>query len=326
MAVITISRQPGTMGEEIAARIAGRLGFTLVDRTYLAGLWREDDLDEESLERIDKGIPADASAMDPEIETSLKLLADLIAQLAEEHDLVVVGRASQGLFRNRDGTLHIRMIASRPNRVRHLQLTENLSARQARATIRELENRRIRHLRYLYGMNWNDPSIYDLTVNMDRLSVEQAVNLILAAVTDSRILEVPRSRIVADLRPETEDQQGNGRFVNDAEEQFANFLDFYEIAYEYEPRTFTLEKNAKGKVTEAFTPDFYLPAMDLYIELTTMKQSLVTRKNRKVRKLKRLYPQINIRIFYQKDYHRLMAKYGLLEDQPEISTPTPDVE
>ena len=66
--------------------------------------------------------------------------------------------------------------------------------------------------------------------------------------------------------------------------------------------------------------------MDLYIELTTMKQSLVTRKNRKVRKLKRLYPQINIRIFYQKDYHRLMAKYGLLEDQPEISIPTRDVE
>jgi cytidylate kinase len=319
MAVITISRQPGTFGEEIAARIAGRLGFTLVDKTYLAGLWREDDLDEAILKRIDKGIPANASVLDPEIETSIKLLADLIAQLAEDQDLVVVGRAAQGLFRNRAGTLHLKVIASRHVRVKQLQRTEGLSARQVGMHIRELENRRTRYLRYLYGMNWNDPSIYDLTLNMDRLSIGQAVNLVLAAVAETRIREVPRNRIVAKLLPETEERHNHGRFVHDAEEQFANFLEFYGITYEYEPRTFALERDAEGRIIEAFTPDFYLPETDLYIELTTMKQSLVTRKNRKVRKLKRLYPDINIRIFYQRDYYRMMAKFGLLENQPQNS-------
>ena len=73
-----------------------------------------------------------------------------------------------------------------------------------------------------------------------------------------------------------------------------------------------LEADAEGRVIEAFTPDFYLPEQDLYIELTTMKQSLVTRKNRKVRKLRRLYPEVNIRIFYQRDFYNLLAKYGLL--------------
>ena len=317
MAVITISRQPGTFGEEIAARIAGHLGFTLVDRTYLAGIWREDDLDEAKLDKIDNGIPFNGSGLDPEIETSIKLLSDMIIQLAEEQDLVVVGRAAQGLFRDRKGALHIKVTASRRNRVKQLQQTENLPARQARSHIRELENRRICYLRYLYGMNWNDPSIYDLTLNMDRLSISQAVSLILGAVEETRIEDVPRSQIVADLLPDTEDRQNNGRFVHDAEEQFANFLDFYGIAYEYEPRTFALESDDEGNITEAFTPDFYLPEMDLFIELTTMKQSLVTRKNRKVRKLKQLYPEINIRIFYQRDYYRMMAKFGLLEDQPE---------
>jgi len=321
IAVITISRQPGTYGEEIAARIAGQLGFTLVDRTYLTGLWREDDLDESILERIDKGLPANASELDPEIETSIKLLADLLVQLAEEQDLVVVGCAAQGLFRNRIGTLHIKVTASRHMRVKQLQHTEKLSARQARGQIRELEKRRIRYLRYLHGINWNEPSIYDLTLNMDRLSIGRAVNLILAAVAETRIQEIPRDRIVAELLPETEERQSNGRFVHDAEEQFANFLEFYGIAYEYEPRTFALETDTEGNIIEAFTPDFYLPEMDLYIELTTMKQSLVTRKNRKVRKLKRLYPDINIRIFYQRDYYRLMAKFGLLEIQPESLTP-----
>ena len=89
---------------------------------------------------------------------------------------------------------------------------------------------------------------------------------------------------------------------------------FYCIAYKYEPRSFPLETDAEGNITEAFTPDFYLPEQDRYIELTTMKQSLVTRKNRKVRKLRRLYPDVNIRIFYQRDFYQLMAKYGILAD------------
>ena len=101
------------------------------------------------------------------------------------------------------------------------------------------------------------------------------------------------------------------QFGHPSEQLFANLLDFYRIRWEYEPRSFPLQWDKDGNVTEAFTPDFYLPEFDLYVELTTMKQALVTRKNRKVKLLRAIYPHINIQVFYQKDFQDLVFKYGL---------------
>jgi hypoxanthine phosphoribosyltransferase len=100
-------------------------------------------------------------------------------------------------------------------------------------------------------------------------------------------------------------------FAHGSERIAAEILDFYRIRWEYEPRAFPLEWDGKGVVIASFTPDFYLPEFDLYIELTTMSQKLVTKKNRKVRRLKELYPDVNIKIFYQKDFRRLLARFGV---------------
>jgi hypothetical protein len=100
-------------------------------------------------------------------------------------------------------------------------------------------------------------------------------------------------------------------FAHASERQFARLLDFYQIEWQYEPRSFDLEWDREGNVTQRFTPDFYLPQYDLYIEITTLNQKLVTKKNRKVRRLKELYPEVNCKIFYQKDYLSLVRKYGL---------------
>ena len=113
-------------------------------------------------------------------------------------------------------------------------------------------------------------------------------------------------------RPETPDFQAYcgtepPRFANDAELEYAKILDYYGVPWEYEPRTFVLERDEDGRVTEAFTPDFYLPEQDLYLEVTVMKQSLVTRKNRKLRKLRQLYPDVRIKLFYERDFERLAA-------------------
>jgi hypothetical protein len=102
-------------------------------------------------------------------------------------------------------------------------------------------------------------------------------------------------------------------FGHPSEEVFANLLDFYRITWDYEPRSFPLQWDKDGKVLEAFTPDFYLPEFDLYVELTTMKQANVTRKNRKIRLLRSIYPHVNIQVFYQKDVQDLVMKYGLPE-------------
>jgi hypothetical protein len=81
--------------------------------------------------------------------------------------------------------------------------------------------------------------------------------------------------------------------------------------WEYEPRTFILEHDRDGRPMQAFTPDFYLPAYDLYIEITTLNQKLVTKKNRKARRLVEQYPDVQIRVLYQRDYLHLLVKYGL---------------
>ncbi len=98
-------------------------------------------------------------------------------------------------------------------------------------------------------------------------------------------------------------------FAHESEAEFANLLDFYQIEWLYEPRSFPLAWNGEG-VSQMFTPDFYLPELDMYVELTTMKQDLITSKNRKVRKLRELYPDINVRLVTRKDFARLLAKYG----------------
>jgi hypothetical protein len=101
------------------------------------------------------------------------------------------------------------------------------------------------------------------------------------------------------------------RFAHNSERQFAKLLDFYNIAWDYEPRTFTLEWDREGRPAQAFTPDFYLPAYDIYIEITTLNQRLVTKKNRKARRLREQYPEVQIRVLYQRDYLHLLVKYGL---------------
>lgn len=93
----------------------------------------------------------------------------------------------------------------------------------------------------------------------------------------------------------------------------AKLLDFYGIDWEYEPTEFVLEWDGLGQPAQAFRPDFYLPGYNLFIEITTLNQKLVTKKNRKVRRLRELHPEVRIKIFYQRDYLALLVKYGLEE-------------
>lgn len=101
------------------------------------------------------------------------------------------------------------------------------------------------------------------------------------------------------------------RFAHASERQFARLLDFYQIEWQYEPRSFDLEVDEDGNAIQRFTPDFYLPQYDLFIEITTLSQKLVTKKNRKVRRLREKYPEVQCKIFYQRDYLSLVTKYGL---------------
>ena len=99
-------------------------------------------------------------------------------------------------------------------------------------------------------------------------------------------------------------------FAHASEAEMARILDFYAVRWEYEPHTFPILWNLDGDVVESFSPDFYLPDLDCYLEMTTLRQKLVRKKNRKLRRLRELYPSINVKLFYARDFRALMLKYG----------------
>ena len=107
-------------------------------------------------------------------------------------------------------------------------------------------------------------------------------------------------------------------FVHPIEEEFARILDYYHIRWEYEPRTFALQWDGDGRITEAFSPDFFLPDSNLYVELTTLRPKLITKKNRKLRRLRELYPDINIQLWKRQDLRDLMIKFGMDEHAAKL--------
>ena len=111
-----------------------------------------------------------------------------------------------------------------------------------------------------------------------------------------------------------QDSEKKIAFSHVAEEMFAKILDFYGVQWEYEPKTFELEWNENGKVKLAFTPDFYLPDQQLFIELTTLRPQLATIKNKKIRLMYKLYPDVNIKLLKRRDIRDLLIKYGLYEE------------
>jgi hypoxanthine phosphoribosyltransferase len=108
------------------------------------------------------------------------------------------------------------------------------------------------------------------------------------------------------------------KFSHPSEAEFADLLDYFQIPWEYEPRTFILEEDDQGNPLVAFSPDFYLLEQDLYIETTTLRQKLITKKNRKIRRLRELYPDIKIKLFTRRDFRTLLARWGMADRYDEL--------
>jgi hypothetical protein len=108
-------------------------------------------------------------------------------------------------------------------------------------------------------------------------------------------------------------------FAHASEAEFARILDFYQVAWQYDAHVFPILWDLDGNVLESFAPDFFLPDLDVFVELTTLQQHLVRKKNRKVRRLRELYPGLRIKLFYARDFRALMLKYGRAALLSELS-------
>lgn len=313
MGIITVARETGSDGETVADRVARGLGFALVDRNLLEGLVREHGLTGQELDESDeeRGGAAIAAAGGVHVDYLQAVLLDL----AGKQDMVVVGRGGQFLFRDCPGSLHVKVVASPGARRAALQRTQDLTDADAGAMLEEADRQRSEWIRQHYAEDWDAPAHYDLIVRTDRLGVEGAAAVIRSAAevqgVGGHLAEIGAWLERRGGETPTERAGGPPGFVHPSEVELARVLDFYRIRWQYEPKTFPLAWDEAGNVTEAFTPDFYLPDLDLYLELTTLKQSLVTDKNRKIRKFRELYPGIRLKVFYGRDFRRLVQKYGL---------------
>jgi cytidylate kinase len=313
MGIITLSGQPGCRTEEVARITAQRLGFELITESRLNAL-----------------IPHELGIAGSVPERAWKDVAlALTGPLAAERHLLVCLDGAEYFSAEFSGALRIRLIAPNAVRAGNLMLDRRLELTPARACLLELEKDRKSLWKKRFGRVSLGSEAYDLVINTAAISSEAAAELIVLAAQSTGLPEKgllsPQAASHLEFRvrlrlarhgiaPLGRLDFAPKQFVNASEEIFANLLDFYRIAWEYEPRSFPVKWGADGHVSEAFTPDFYLPEFDLYVELTTMKQAHVTKKNRKVRLLREIYPNINIQVFYQKDFENLMFKYGLVRD------------
>jgi cytidylate kinase len=314
MALIAVSGQVGCRFEEVARMAAQRLGFELVTQSRMAVL-----IGEEFGAGAD--IPDSAYA---------DVVASILGRLATEDHLVYCAEGAELMYSHFRGTLRVRVAAAEPVRVGNLMLERRLERPAARKLLLEMEAAERERRKRRFGLATLAPHLFDLVFNAETLESEQIVELIAQTAASLRLVErgylsaLVEAQLQFQMRlrlarhgivPPGKAHLRHKPFAHQSEQIFANLLDFYRIAWEYEPRSFPVQCDREGKVSESFTPDFYLPEFDQYIELTTMKQSLVTRKNRKVRLLKQLYPHLNIQVYYQKDMENLIFKYGLGERQ-----------
>ena len=313
MGIITIARQAESGGETVAERVAKHLGLALVHRPLLECLILEHGLSGQELDESDEIQTGTAVSVAGQVHVDY--VQAVLLDLAGKEDLVLVGRGGQFLFRDCPWSLHVKVAAGLGARRSALQQVQALSDADAEAWLAEVDRQRSDWIRRHYGADWEDPAHYDLILRSDRLGVEGAVTVICRAAEAGSILG-HQTEIAAWMERHGADVSadratGVPGFVHPSEAEFARVLDFYRIRWHYEPRSFPLAWDEAGHATEAFTPDFYLPDLDLYLELTTLKQSLVTDKNRKIRKFRELYPDIQLKVFYGRDFRSLVQKYGL---------------
>lgn len=311
MAIITISRQQGSLGDEIAEALASRLGTMVISRKYaLDNFFGQ--INPGLLDRLNESAKFFETALPGSDRTYADILVERIRALASESkdkDLVILGMGGSILLAGFPGALHIRVTASETTRLNTIAGKYRITPQEASEVLNIADRKHKKFVRTVYGKDITSPEQFDLILNTDRLSVDECVDSIieLARKHDIRVKLAASNKNSGTIDHQTR----STNFKNETEEEFARILSMYNIEWIYEPKTFPVEWDAEGNVTMAISPDFYLPRFNLYLELTTMDQRYVTKKNKKMRLVRELYPGTNIRIVYKKDFNELVDRLKL---------------
>ncbi len=308
MSIITISRQIGSFGDDIATALSQKLGWALITRDVLMRDFLSRVADDYELHMLTQS----AGHYLKECKgggTYLQYIDKTLHEFAQQQPVILIGFGSQALFGGDAEALHVRIMARGDTRVARIKKQYRVSEDEAAQILAAADRKQRRFVYTMAGIDLADPDHYDITINTAALSVDEAVAAITAMSAEREL--VHRMRL-ADKDTHIIDNISDVPVLkNQAEAEFAKILDMYQIDWKYEPKTFPIGWDAEGNITSAFSPDFYLPKFDTYIELTTMNQKYVTEKNKKIKKLRELYPGTNIKIVYKKDYHSLIERFNM---------------
>jgi hypothetical protein len=309
MAFIAISGEPGCRHEELAQIAAQRLECEL--------------LTESGLDRMIVTQFGESSRVPDQAWRAVA--AYVLAGLGLDHShLVVCCAGAEMLGRDLPSVFRFHVVAPESIRLANLSSDSQISRAAAKVRLRRMASAQSQVRKRRFGQKTAPATSFDIVVNEQAMGPSEMAGVLVSAVRSQGLLEADPLSAAAGAKVQFQVRLQLARyglvppdrvrverkaFGHPSEEVFANLLDFYRIAWDYEPRSFPLQWDKDGKVSEAFTPDFYLPEFDLYVELTTMKQANVTKKNRKIRLLRTIYPHVNIQVFYQKDVQDLVMKY-----------------
>jgi cytidylate kinase len=310
--ILTVSRQTGSLGADIARALAKELNVVFIDREYVFQNWLSKVATSHEL-NILKESPRFHKTLSKEGISFSDYIEKCLRQEVEDKPAVILGLGAQVIFQDHPDALHVRFTAPEKLRLERIMNRYGIENSQGERLITLSDRKHKKYLSTIFEIDWEDTFLYHLCINTEKVKVEESIKTIMALINIKQNINFCISydafKGAEEGQKAIEDEKIH--FVHPSEEEFAKILDMYEIQWEYEPTTFPIEWDVEGNVTLAFSPDFYLPAFDTYIELTTMNQKYVTEKNKKVRRLKELYPEININIIYKKDYHTLLKRFGV---------------
>lgn len=193
MAIITISRQTGSQGSEIAKAAAAKLRYDYVDKTKISDALAELGLAAPDFEKFDGKKPTIWQSLSNQKKKFILLLRAVVYNFASRGNVILLGRGGQALLKDIPGTLHVRIIAPLEYRIRRLMEAEGIDEKQSEQLILRNDRDSSGYIRSFFDIEWNDENLYDLVLNTRTMSVETSVSLILAAIAAHEFGERPKT-------------------------------------------------------------------------------------------------------------------------------------
>lgn len=189
MSIITISRQLGSLGTEIAQGVAEKLNYEYVDKEKIGKILADFGFEAPELEKFDEKKPPFWDSFSIQRRHFLHSIQAAIYDSARKGQVVIVGRGGQVLLKNLPGTLHVRIFSPFGLRVQRLVETERVDEKQAVRMLRQSDHDSAGYIHSFFNADWNDAGLYDLLINTEKLSAATAGQLIMDGVHSRELKE-----------------------------------------------------------------------------------------------------------------------------------------